>query len=134
MKIDGSCFCGAITYEAELDADKVVICNCTDCQTLSGSAFRTVGLVREGSFKLLTGTPKDYVKIAESGTPRAQGFCPDCGTPIYSVSVGDGPQALGVRLGTARQRDELVPQFQVWTRSAQHWLGDLGSLRKVEKQ
>ena len=42
MKIDGSCHCGRIRYEAEVDPAKVVICHCTDCQTLSGSAFRTV--------------------------------------------------------------------------------------------
>ena len=37
MKIDGRCHCGCITYEAEIDPDKVMICHCTDCQTLSGS-------------------------------------------------------------------------------------------------
>ena len=39
MKIDGGCHCGYITYEAEIDADKTLICHRTDCQTLSGSAF-----------------------------------------------------------------------------------------------
>lgn len=40
MKADGHCLCGYLTYEAEVDADQVEICHCTDCQTLSGSAFR----------------------------------------------------------------------------------------------
>jgi hypothetical protein len=39
MKIDGRCHCGYITYEAEIDPEKVMICHCADCQTLSGSAF-----------------------------------------------------------------------------------------------
>jgi len=47
MRIDGRCHCGYITYEAEIDPEKVMICHCTDCQTLSGSAFRTVVLTRE---------------------------------------------------------------------------------------
>ena len=55
MKIDGRCHCGCITYEAEIDPAKVMICHCTDCQTLSGSAFRTVAFSREGTFKLLSG-------------------------------------------------------------------------------
>ena len=55
MKIDGACHCGYITYEAESDPEKVMICHCTDCQTLSGSAFRTVALTRENTFKLLSG-------------------------------------------------------------------------------
>src|ERR1700730_6936527 len=40
MKIDGRCHCGEITFEAEVDPDALHICHCTDCQTLSGSAFR----------------------------------------------------------------------------------------------
>src|ERR1700678_3783058 len=70
MKIDGGCHCGHITYEAEIDPEKVMICNCADCQTLSGSAFRTVAFTREGSFKLLSGNLKTYVRIGESGNKR----------------------------------------------------------------
>ncbi len=40
MKIDGRCHCGYITYEAEIDPEKVMICHCSDCQTLSGSTDR----------------------------------------------------------------------------------------------
>lgn len=134
MKIDGRCHCGHIAYEAEIDAEKVVMCHCTDCQTLSGSAFRTVAMTREGTFKLLSGTLKVYVKVGESGTPRAQSFCPQCGTPIHSGSVGDGPKVHGLRVGTIRQRGEIVPKVQYWTRSAQPWLGDMGAVPKLEKQ
>ena len=34
MKIDGRCHCCHITHEAEIDLEKVMICNCTDCQKL----------------------------------------------------------------------------------------------------
>ena len=84
MKIDGRCHCGYITYEAEIDPEKVMICHCADCQMLSGSAFCTVVLTREGSFKLLSGELRIYVKTGESGTRRPQYFCLQCGTPIYS--------------------------------------------------
>jgi hypothetical protein len=87
MKIDGRCHCGCITYEAEIDPAKVMICHCTDCQTLSGSAFRTVAFSREGSFKLLSGELKIYVKTSESGTKRPQSFCPECGTPMRSACL-----------------------------------------------
>ena len=52
MKINGGCHCGYIAYEAKADPGAALICNCTDCQTLSGSAFRTVSPTRQGSFKL----------------------------------------------------------------------------------
>lgn len=134
MKIDGSCHCGSITYEAEIDLEKVAICHCTDCQTLSGSAFRTVAFTREGMFKLLTGELKIYVKTGESGAQRQQSFCPECGSPIYSTSTEDGPKVYSLRAGTIRQRDELVPQFQLWTRSEQSWIPDIPSISKLETQ
>ena len=133
MKIDGGCHCGAIRYEAEVDPASVAICHCTDCQTLSGSAFRTVVPARREHFRLLTGTPKIYVKTAESGNRRVQAFCPECGTPIYSAAPGDSP-AFSIRVGTVRQRAELRPQVQLWSRSAQAWLDGLGSVARIEKQ
>ena len=134
MKIDGGCHCGAITYEAELDSQKVGICHCTDCQTLSGSAFRTAALVLDKDFRLLSGRPKTYIKIAESGAERVQTFCETCGSPIYSTSVGDGPKVINIRPGTIRQRDQLTPKFQGWHRSALPWLKELDAVPKIEKQ
>jgi len=48
MKIDGGCHCGFITYEANADPDRTTICHCEDCQTLTGSAFRTSLRVKAG--------------------------------------------------------------------------------------
>src|SRR5918994_3159564 len=117
MKIDGRCHCGFVTYEAEIDPQKVMICHCTDCQTLSGSAFRTVALTREGGLRLLSGEVKIYVKIGESGARRPQSFCPECGSPIYSTSEGPDPKVYSIRVGTSHQRNELVPRAQIWCRS-----------------
>ena len=135
MKIDGGCHCGRIRYEAEVDADGARICHCTDCQELSGSAFRTVVPSREGAFTLTAGEPKIYVKIAESGRRRAQAFCPDCGAHIYAASAEDeGPKVYGIRIGTVRQRNQLVPKSQIWHGSAQHWLPEFEGMPFVDKQ
>jgi hypothetical protein len=134
MKIEGACHCGRITYEAEIDPEKTGICHCSDCQTLSGSAFRTVIFTRQGSFKLRSGEPKIYVKTGESGNKRPQAFCQECGTPIYSTTVGEGPKVHSIRVGTIRQRDILVPKVQYWSRSAQPWVTDLASIPRNQTQ
>lgn len=134
MKVDGQCHCGRIRYEADIDPERVVVCHCTDCQSLSGSAFRTVAFTHEDGFRLLAGEPRIYVKIADSGNERAQGFCGDCGSAIYATSVGDGPKAYGLRVGTITQRAELPPGRQIWCRSALPWTQDLGTLPRVERQ
>ena len=102
-------------------------------ETLSGSAFRVVAYTREDAFKLLSGELKIYVKTSESGNRRPQSFCPECGTPIHATSVGVGSKVYAIRLGTARQRDQITPNVQVWSRSAQPWVSDTGSIRKIRK-
>ena len=135
MKIHGSCSCGFITFEAEADPGKVSICHCTDCQSSSGTAFRTNVPVPGNTFKMLSGTPTIYIKTtAESGNPREQAFCPRCGSSVYSTTLGDGPKpTYMVRVGVLRERDQLVPKVQNWTRSARPWVTDIGALRRNEK-
>jgi hypothetical protein len=128
MRIDGGCHCGAITYEAEVDPDKVTICHCTDCQTMSGGAFRAVVPAASDKFKLLKGQPKVYLKTAESGNKRAQAFCPECGTHLWAAAPVDTP-SYGIRLGTIRQRAQLPPRRQVWCRSALDWAMDVKSIQ-----
>ena len=135
MKVDGACACGGITIEGEADAETASICHCTDCQTTSGSAFRVSIPVKGESFRV-NGKPAIYIKTtAESGNPRAQAFCPTCGTSLYSTTPGDGQQAVYiVRVGMLRQRDQLMPRRQIWWRSARNWVTALDGIAKREKQ
>jgi hypothetical protein len=135
MRINGACHCGTITIEGEADPDKVTICHCTDCQTGTGSAFRVSVPVPGEAFKM-TGRPANYLKTtAESGHPRVQAFCPNCGSPIYSTTPGEGRQAsYMVRVGILAQRDQLVPKKQNWFRSARAWVTSLDAIPKNEKQ
>jgi hypothetical protein len=135
MKIHASCHCGYIKFEGEADPEKVTICHCTDCQTLTGTAFRTSVPIPGPSFKLISGEPTTYIKTtAESGNPRAQTFCPKCGTPLYSTTPGDSPKPFYmVRVGILRERDQLSPKVQIWARSARPWVNDLASVRRMEK-
>jgi hypothetical protein len=131
MKIDGGCHCGAISYEAEIDPEKVGVCHCTDCQTLGGTAFSLFVQVPREAFRL-RGEPRIYVKTAESGNRRAQAFCAQCGTRLYAAAEKDSP-VFNVRVGTARQRAQLPPKLQLWCRSALPWVHDLGSVRRLPK-
>jgi len=132
MRIDGGCHCGRLGYEADIDPEKVGVCHCTDCQTLSGSAFTAFVPVPKEAFRL-RGQPRIYVKTAESGNRRAQAFCPDCGTRMYASAEKD-PQVFNLRLGTVRQRAALPPKSQVWCRSALPWVMDLAEVKQHPKQ
>ena len=133
MRIEGRCHCGRITYEATVDPDTDSICHCTDCQTLTGSAYRANVPAPAETFVLLSGQPKIYIKTADSGTKRAHAFCPDCGTPIYSAAISD-PPTYSLRVGSIKQRAELRPKRQIWCRSALPWSMDLRAVEKRDRQ
>jgi hypothetical protein len=128
MKVDGTCFCGYLTFEAEINPETVELCHCRDCQILSSSAFRIIVPALPGSFRQFTGIPTIYAKTAESGHRRNLAFCPKCGTAIYSAPADGDSHYFGLRVGALRQCLELIPRAQSWHRSALPWLGNLDAL------
>jgi hypothetical protein len=81
----------------------------------------------------LRGTPKIYVKIAESGNKREHGFCADCGSPIYSGRPVDPPM-YSLRAGCLDQRAHLAPAKQIWCRSSLGWAMNPEDVTRVETQ
>ncbi len=134
MHIDGACHCEAIAFEAEVDPETVGICHCTDCQTMSGTAFRVVVRASEQNFWLVRGTPQYYVKTAQSGNPRSMAFCGNCGTQLWGCATPQHMGRISIRTGTVQQRDELPPRRQIWCRSARSWLPSLLQLPATETQ
>ncbi|MEM6944717.1 MAG: GFA family protein [Pseudomonadota bacterium] len=128
MIVHGSCHCGSITFEAEIDPEDVFICHCTDCRALSGTAFRTIVLCRHHNFFPLTGTPRFYIKKADSGARRALAFCGDCGSPIHSTDADDRMADYAIRTGVLSEAAELVPKRQIWSASALPWLYRINDL------
>ncbi|MBI3374310.1 MAG: GFA family protein [Betaproteobacteria bacterium] len=133
MHVQGKCHCGRIAYEAEVNPEDVSACHCTDCQMLTGSAYRVSVRTQSARFRLLTGQPKTYIKRADSGARRAHSFCGDCGTPVYSSAV-ESPPTYSLRVGCLQQRAELPPRRQLWCRSALPWSENLGHVTKLDHQ
>jgi hypothetical protein len=132
MHVTGSCQCGAIRYEAEVDPATSGVCHCTDCQKFSGSPWRASVRARAETLTL-TGEPHVYVKTAESGTRRGQAFCPTCGSALYAFTPPD-PEIVNLRLGAVDQRADLPPQAQIWCDSALPWSQDISGLPGRPKQ
>jgi hypothetical protein len=134
MKVQGSCHCGQIAYEAEVDPEKVSLCNCKDCQMLTGTGFRVSVPVLSGTLRMLSGTPKPYVKTADSGNKRRHTFCPNCGTPVYSSDNVDKPERYALRVGCLKQSALLPPKKRIWCKSALAWAQNVSGLPGEERQ
>jgi len=123
MQIDGACHCGLVSFTAEVDPARVMVCHCSDCQVLSGSPFRVSVAAPIETF-VLRGQPKTYIKVAESGNRRAQVFCPECATPLFAMAPENATSVI-IRLGCVKQRAQFTPAVQLWQRSSMPWLSQL---------
>lgn len=132
MDINGACLCGDITWEAVIDPALVGVCHCTDCQTAGGTAFQFTTRVARHDFRLLSGTLTTYIKVAESGNPRAMSFCGRCATMIHTGNT-DETGLLSLRLGGCHQKHELTPQFQIWCQSAMQWAEFEGGIKMSDQ-
>jgi hypothetical protein len=82
---------------------------------------------------LLRGTPKIYVKLADSGNQRAMLFCGDCGSPVYSHAAVEHPTSYGLRVGSLREREALIPRKRIWCESALAWSDNLDGMTRFER-
>jgi hypothetical protein len=127
MNIDGQCHCGAVSYQADIDPERVSICHCTDCQALTGSPFRVTVICSGEQIRMTGGATKIYRKTGDNGQARFQHFCPECGSPLFTSGEG-GEEDWGIRWGSIRQRDRLQPMRQIWCRSAVPWINHVKGL------
>jgi len=85
----GSCHCGAVRFEAELDLGAgVTRCNCTVCTKIGSTA--SVG--KPSIFRLLQGA-ESLGEYRIGASPNSRAFCKHCGVHVFGQ--GDVPEIGG---------------------------------------
>ena len=121
LPMNGGCSCGAIRYEIASFPLLLYACNCTDCQTASGSAFALNMPVAARDFHILRGEPRGWHHASPAGVAVTSWFCGDCGGRIHGERAGR-PEITNVRAGTLDDTTWLVPVAHMFMRSAQPWV------------
>ena len=123
IKVDGACYCGEIKIKGIVSTEKVMACHCTDCQRFSGAPFRAVAVMTADQVTI-SGVVREYLKIADSGNERIQGFCGNCGSQIFAADLGK--TLFMIRTGCLSQHNELVPAKHIFGKSAASWISSIG--------
>jgi hypothetical protein len=86
----GSCHCGAVRFEADLDLSKGVSrCNCTVCMKVGGTSAGG----KPGIFRLLQGADS-LGEYRVGASPNSRHFCKHCGVHVFGQ--GDVPEIGGL--------------------------------------
>jgi hypothetical protein len=121
LPMTGGCACGTIRYEITSFPLLLYSCHCTDCQTISGSAFALNMPVATTGFRIVTGRPKAWRRLSPSGAEVLSWFCGDCGGRLYGERLSR-PESMTIRAGTLDDTAWLVPSAHMFMKSAQPWI------------
>ena len=116
----GGCLCGNLRFETPDSAKRTVVCHCTFCQRLTGSAFAVWPTFAESDVKMNEGHSRYEHRSDESGRWIHLFFCPRCGTTLFSRWQEDKGE-LALLGGTFDDTSWITVDRHVWTRSKQHW-------------
>lgn len=118
--ITGGCLCGQIRYTIRAEPLGTRTCWCTDCQKIaSGSATNNV-LFPQDAVRF-EGEIATLEKRADSGNLIGRGFCPKCGTQLYSATLDPQGAPIRIRAGTLDDPELAAPQEVIWVSSAPSW-------------
>jgi hypothetical protein len=128
--ITGGCLCGAVRYETEEKPITARMCWCRLCQYIgAGNATVNVAFPTEGF--TITGAPKDFQSIADSGNKMHRRFCPECGVHVFTVSEAR-PHLVMVRAGTLDDPEIAKPVATIWVAKAPSYACIAEDLPKFE--
>ena len=118
MSIQGGCLCGAVRYSCSEETGGGH-CHCVDCRKTSGTGHCSHMIVPEPAFSI-SGEVRFFDKPADSGNLISRGFCPICGSAIYSKNSGMRGMVF-VRASSLDNLEHFRPMMVVYTDRAASW-------------
>jgi len=119
MSHQAGCLCGAVRINIDAEPMAARMCWCRLCQYLGGGSG-TVNVCFPADKVTTSGVVKWHRNVADSGNHMRRGFCPECGTPLFSIAESR-PHLTFVRAGALDDPAILAPQAVIWTGAAPAW-------------
>ncbi|CAA0093185.1 Glutathione-dependent formaldehyde-activating enzyme [Zhongshania aliphaticivorans] len=116
--VEGSCLCGKIGYQVEINPDNVLNCHCKFCRKAHGADYATMAIVDASTFKLID--ENGCLKEHQSGAGGYRAFCSECGTRLMNYSP-DRKSFFCVSLSTVDTALDLKPVAHINVESKAHW-------------
>ena len=120
VQIAGSCLCGSVRYESEVEPAFVAFCHCRDCQKASGAAYSANVAVPTDRLAI-TGPLRSHEGQGGSGNRMTRSFCGECGSPVTICCEGALAGLSLVQAGTLDDPSWVRPAVHIFCASAQPW-------------
>lgn len=115
----GGCACGAIRVQDHRTADGRRRLPLHRLPEGLGRPPNYVALAPTAAFEVTNGEAKVYYSKGDSGQDAGRAFCPECGTPLWSLAAG--APFTPVKLGALDEHADLSPTLHLYVSSAPPW-------------
>jgi len=119
LPLSGQCICGAIAYHCESEPKFTLMCQCRQCQRITGTGHSAQFAVAAEKTSL-SGSLQTYTLTSNQGNEVVSAFCGTCGNPIYK-KTSMMPDMLLFHAATLDDPGQFKPQMVVYTDTAQPW-------------
>jgi len=119
MAHEAGCLCGSVRIAIDAEPLAARMCWCRLCQYLGGGTA-TENVCFPAEAVETNGDVRWHESIADSGNRMRRGFCPTCGTPLFSLAESR-PHLTFIRAGALDDPNLLAPQAIIWTEAAPDW-------------
>ena len=113
MSCTGGCYCGAIRYQVDAEAQAAIQCHCRECQYITGGYPNAIMVFPLSEFRFTKGTPSEFSRD-DLEKPVTRFFCPTCGTAIGTRSPAR-PDSMIIKVGTLDDPSVFKPQAAIFT-------------------
>ncbi len=127
-----ACACGAVSVAATGEPSRNLLCSCSDCRRLAGTAFNWSCYWPEEAVKT-TGTVRSFRRASQGDRSLTYSFCPTCGTTMW-WHADFAPAMIGLP-GAGFQGPPIArPDQAYWTEGRPDWALHLSQIPGKERQ
>lgn len=128
---NGSCLCGAVTYQITGHIGIFQYCHCSRCRKLTGTAFASNIFVKPDQFTWTKGADQIGIYHLPDTKHFATSFCKNCGSTLpWRAQSG---KVVVVPAGTLDQDPELRPTQNIFCSSRAEWYETPEKLQEFEE-
>ena len=109
----------------DTDPTFIAICHCLDCKKASGGEAATFFGVPEKDFTLISGEPKAFPYVAQSGKKLDRNYCPTCGARVFTSNLESFQGTIFVQLGGLDNPKGIKPILEMFTKRRLEWVKPL---------
>ncbi len=133
MQRQAQCSCGELKIRVDGDPHATIVCNCTNCQKRTGSAFGVGAYFKDEAVIETTGETRVFQHLSDAGKALKRSFCPNCGSTVFWTADFQ-PGFTGVAVGCFTDPNFPEPTASCWNKSKLNWVCFPDQWMNVDKQ